>query len=332
MIAALLSLIRPSSRRSALRLSLELVLGLALGLSSCTANRPIAADDLRPQVVVTNTILADLAQTIGGEEIALVSLLEPGADPHLYEPVPADIQAIERADLVLYNGFNLEPSLIRLIKASRPEAAQLAVGEVVEPLSLDKPGQRQPDPHVWGDVQNAIALVNAIRDALMELSPDDADRFRANAQALEQELRDLDGWIRDQIATIPPDQRRLVTTHDAFAYYADAYGLEIIGTLIGISTEEQPSARTVQRLVEAIRAASIPAIFAETSINPQLIGTVAAEAGVRVAPQPLYSDSIGVPGSPGDSYPKMMESNTRSIVESLGGRYQPWDFPKRDTL
>lgn len=306
-----------------LPLRLALLLGLSCGLAGCLSSaRP---DDDRPQVVATSTIIADLGKTIGGEEINLVGLLAPGDDPHVYEPVPADIKALETADLVLYNGLNLEPGLIRLIEASSQASARLAVGEVVEPLIFDQAGQKQPDPHVWGDVTHAIAMVQAIRDALIDLSPEDETLFMTNAQTLVAQLGELDQWISDQIATIPPDQRRLVTTHDAFAYYANAYGLEVMGTLIGISTEEQPSAQTVQRLVAAIQAAGIPAIFAETTINPQLITTVAQEAGVAIAPQALYSDSLGAAGSPGDSYLKMMESNTQSIVKSLGGQYQPFD-------
>ena len=128
----------------------------------------------------------------------------------------------------------------------------------------------------------------------------------------------------NKLQTIPPSQRQLVTTHDAFQYYANAYGLEVAGTLIGISTEEQPSAQTVKNLAEEIKKTKVPAIFAETTINPKLITTVAEEAGVKLAPQELYSDSIGAPGSEGDSYLKMLIANTESIVESLGGNYEPY--------
>jgi manganese/iron transport system substrate-binding protein len=143
--------------------------------------------------------------------------------------------------------------------------------------------------------------------------------FTANANAYIAELAQLNGWIEAQTATIPPDQRQLLTTHDAFQYYAAAYGLTVAGTLIGLSTEEQPSARTVQQLVQSIRTLGVPAIFAETTINPQLITTVAAEAGVALAPEKLYSDSVGAAGSDGDSYLKMMAANTRAIVDNLGG-------------
>jgi manganese/iron transport system substrate-binding protein len=256
---------------------------------------------------------------VGGDEIELTSILQPGADPHVYEPVPADSIAFEQADLIFYNGYNLEPNLIRLLNAAGVSARRVAVGEVVAPLDLEKGGSTVPDPHVWGDVSNAVPMVEAIRDQLIELAPDQADLFTQNAEAYIAELTQLHSWIEAQTATIPADQRQLVTTHDAFQYYATAYGLNVVGTLIGLSTEEQPSARTVQQLVASIQTLGVPAIFAETTINPQLISTVAAEAGVPLASQELYSDSIGAPGSDGDSYLKMMVSNTRAIVENLGG-------------
>jgi manganese/iron transport system substrate-binding protein len=276
-----------------------------------------------PEVIATSTILADMTEQIGGSEIQLTSILEPGADPHVYEPVPADTVALEQADLILYNGYNLEPGLIRLMNSAGVEAEKVAVGEVVPPLDVE--GESAPDPHVWGDVQNAIVMVNAIRDALIEVSEGDRPTFEQNAADLVAELERLDTWIAEQIATIPPANRRLVTTHDAFQYYAQAYSLEVIGTLIGISTEEQPSAQTVQRLVESVRATGVPTIFAETTINPALIQTVAEEAQVELAAQELYSDSIGAPGSDGDSYIKMMVANTRAIVEALGGTYTPFE-------
>jgi manganese/iron transport system substrate-binding protein len=174
-------------------------------------------------------------------------------------------------------------------------------------------------------VKNAIAMTRAVRDALIELSPEDRQVFTQNSDRLIAELEQLDTWIQQQIATIPAEQRQLVTTHDAFQYYANAYGLKVAGTLIGISTEEQPSAQTVQKLVQSIKATQVPAIFAETTINPQLITTVAQEAGIKLSPKPLYSDSIGAPGSEGDTYIKMMVSNTRAIVEALGGTYTPFN-------
>lgn len=290
-----------------------------------TPTAPSQDDPTKPNIVATSTIVADLVAQVGGDAIDLQGLLEPGADPHVYEPVPADSIAIEQADFVFYSGHNLEPALVDLIVGAGSGVPYLALGEQVQPLAMDKDGQRVADPHVWGDVENAIAMVETIRDALRDLDPEDAATFEANAEAMITDLRRLDAWIPAQIATIPAEQRAIVTTHDAFQYYASAYGLEVIGTLIGISTEEQPSAQTVRSLVEAIKAAGLPAIFAETTIAPKLIETVAEEAGVQVADPQLYSDSIGAPGSVGDSYITMMVSNTCSIAINLGGSCTPFE-------
>ena len=301
------------------------MLGILLGLwiSGCAA----PSSNISPEsenkllVVSTSTIIADMTEKIGGDEIEHQGIIKPGADPHIYEPVPTDSVAFEKADLIIYNGYNLEPALIKLINSTGVKAQKLAVGEKVTPLQNQDREDLEPDPHVWGDAENGIVMVTGIRDALIELSPEDKEIFTENANRLVEELRQVDIWIRKQIGTIPEGQRRLVTTHDAFEYYAKAYGLEMTGTLIGMSTEEQPSAQTLKNLVEEIKKTGVPAIFAETTINPKLITTVAEEAGVKLAPRELYSDSIGAPGSEGDSYTKMLVSNTQTIVEALGGEY-----------
>jgi manganese/iron transport system substrate-binding protein len=266
-------------------------------------------------------MITDWAAQVGGDAIDLVGILDPGADPHVYEPVPADSIALEEADIVFYNGYNLEPNLVRLMESTGGDARQVAVGEIIQPLDFEYEGQREPDPHVWGDVQNVVQMVDLIRDELIQLDPDNQAELSQNAEAYIAQLNQLDSWIAAQIATIPADQRQLVTTHDAFQYYTRAYDLAVAGTLIGISTEEQPSAQTVQQLAETIQSLGVPAIFAETTINPRLITTVAEEAGVALAPTELYSDSIGASGSEGDSYINMMVANTRAIVENLGGDY-----------
>ncbi|ABW29924.1 metal ABC transporter solute-binding protein, Zn/Mn family [Acaryochloris marina] len=295
--------------------------GLFLGLSlvGCTGGQDTEPSG-KPKVVATNTILQDWTAEVAGDEVELVGILQPGADPHVYEPVPADNLRIEQADLIFYNGYNLEPGLIKLIESTQ-KSKVFAVGEVVTPLDFDYEGKREPDPHVWGDAKNAIKMVNAIRDQLIELSPEDKEEFTQNAAEFTKELAAVDQWIGQQMQTIPSQQRQLVTTHDAFQYYAKAYGLTVAGTLIGMSTEEQPSAQTVKRLSDDIEKAKVPAIFAETTINPALIKTVAAEAKVKLAEQELYSDSIGASGTEADTYIKMLQVNTRTIVEALGGNY-----------
>ncbi|BAZ40773.1 adhesin precursor [Calothrix sp. NIES-4101] len=298
---------------------------IPLVLLGCTQTKPnttTSESDKKALVVATSTIIADLAAEIGGDEIELKGILQPGSDPHTYEPVPTDSRFLEEANLILYNGYNLEPGIIKMMNSVGGKARKVPIGEVVKPLQLDKgKGEIVPDPHVWGDVKNAIAMTKAIRDELVKLSPEDKDKFTENANQLTNELQKLDSWIIQEIQTIPPEKRKLVTTHDAFQYYGRAYNIAIAGTLIGISTEEQPSAQTVKQLVDAIKKIGVPAIFAETTINPALITTVAQEAGVKLAPRQLFSDSIGAKGSQGDTYIKMMEANTQTIVEALGGKY-----------
>jgi manganese/iron transport system substrate-binding protein len=309
----------------------SLCLGIvsSLVVVGCTSH-PRHRENTKPQVVVTSTIITNLAAEIGGEEVQITGILKPGADPHIYEPVPADSRVLEKANLILYNGYNLEPGIIKLMNATGGNVKKIPVGEVVKYLKLDKgKGKIVPDPHVWGSAANVISMVKAIRDSLIELSPEDKNKFVENAKRLTDELQQLHIWINQEIQTIPLDKRKLITTHDAFQYYGNAYKIAISGTLIGISTEEQPSAQTVKKLVESIKKIGVPAIFAETTINPALIKTVAEEAGVKLAPTPLFSDSIGAKGSNGDTYIKMMVANTRAIVEALGGKYTPFQLKSK---
>lgn len=315
-------------------LSVGLGVGLGLGLGACGGaeeSESGGANDGRPAIVATSTILADLTTELVGDQARVVGLLKPGDDPHIYEPVPQDSRALEEADLIVYNGYNLEPQLIRLMRAAGATVPQVAIAEAAAPLSTDYNGATVPDPHVWGDARNAIAMVERLEGAIAAEFPALGDRVDAQGANLIKTLEALHRWISAQIATIPEGQRRLVTSHDAFQYYANAYGIPVAGTLIGISTEEQPSARTVEALASAIRAARIPTIFAETTVNPALLKTVAAEAGVQLADQELYADSVGAPGSGAETYVTMMVANTRAIVEGLGGRYEPFVDPAAST-
>ena len=297
---------------------------LVLGVVGCGPTVPTGEEE-RLRVVSTSTIISDWVDHVGGEAIAHEGLLEPGVDPHIYEPVPQDSVALENADVIFYNGYDLEPGLIRLVDSVGESAVRVALGEIIPALDFEEDGEIEPDPHVWGDVRHAITMTNHIRDVLSEESPPHESIFQQNAAMFTAELQNLDDWVREQIATIPENNRLLVTTHDAFQYYANAYGLEVLGTLIGISTEEQPSAQTLRQLVDEVRESGVPVIFAETTINPQLITTVAEEAGVELAERELYSDSIGAPGSDGDSYIGAIASNTCTITNALGGSCTPFE-------
>lgn len=187
--------------------------------------------------------------------------------------------------------------------------------------TADSKAETVVDPHVWHDAQNGIKIVEIVADNLQKLAPSNQQVYTSNAEKMNRELTQLDTWIESQIATIPPNQRTLVTTHDALGYYVKAYNLSLEGALASFSTEEQPSAARVKEVVKIIKNTGVPTVFAETTTNPKLIETVAREANVRVSKRELFADSLGEPGTEADTYQKMLIANTRTIVEGLGGKY-----------
>lgn len=287
---------------------------------------PTKTQSDRPLVVATTSILCDLTNQVAAETIDLKCLIGSGEDPHVYQPKPEDRKAIEQAKLILYAGYNFEPGLIKLIKATQNPAPKIAVDElaVPNPQQFKEDGQTVTDPHVWHNAQNGIGIVQTISKELRKVAPNNAAQYTSNAQKLTSELSQVDSWIKSQISTIPPKQRTLVTTHDALGYYSKAYGIPIKGALGGISTEEAPTAARVTELVKVIKQAGVPTIFAETTINPKLIKAVAKEANVKVSGTELFADSLAPKGREGETYQGMLMANTRTIVEGLGGKYTPF--------
>ena len=292
-----------------------------------SARTPAAGDPL--QVVASISILGDLVHDVGGDAVAVTTLIGPGIDAHTYDPAPADLVLLSEADVIFENGLGFEPWLDRFSESAQPSAPRIVVTEGIAPLAAgEEPGERevpagepgQFDPHVWHDVANAIVMVENIRDALAAADPANAETYAANAAATIAELEALDAEIREQVATLPAERRKLVTSHDTFAYFADAYGFTVLGTALGsLSTEVgDPSARDIALLIGQIAEAGVPAIFAENVANPDLMASIAAEAGVILAP-PLYTDALGPPGSPGETYQGMMRSNVATIVAALSG-------------
>ncbi|MBW4685194.1 MAG: zinc ABC transporter substrate-binding protein [Komarekiella atlantica HA4396-MV6] len=282
-----------------------------------------SVNDNLPQVVATTTVLCDLTKQVAGDTINLTCLISPGTDPHLYQPKSEDRKAIEQASLILYNGYNFEPGLIKIIKASKNPAPKIAVAQaaVPKPQRLQKGSKKVTDPHLWHNTNNTIRMVEVINRNLGKLEPNEVENYISNARKITNEITQMDSWIKSTIASIPPKQRKLVTTHDAMGYYAKAYGLSLAGALEGISTAEKPTDARVKNLVTGIKRAKVPTIFAETTTNSKLIESVAREAKVKVSSRKLYTDALGEPGSDGETYQKMMIANTRTIVEGLGGTY-----------
>lgn len=328
-------------RVAALVLTASLV-GGCTQLSTSEIKSPTAKGD-RPKVVVTTTILCDLTQQIAAETVDLICLLKPGVDGHTYAPTPEARKAIEKANLILYSGYNFEPSLIKLVQSTSNPAAKIAVAEkaIPQPLlgegdhhehSQEEHGAEEqltatkqvPDPHIWQTAQNGLKMVKIIEQELTKLSPKNSSTYKQKSQVLEQELTEIDSWIKSQIATIPAKERKIVTTHDTMKYYATAYDIPVEGALQGLSTLEKPTAARVKELVDSIKSSGVPTIFPEVVVNPKLLETVAKEAKVKISQSSLYSDSLGEPGSAGDRYQKMLIANTRTIVEGLGGKYTPF--------
>jgi manganese/iron transport system substrate-binding protein len=332
------------------------VLAIGCGLVGCSgaqnASNPVSESPAAtqtqaspaanlPKVVTTTGVLCNITKQIAQTSIDTTCLLKPGDDPHAYQTKPEDRKAIETANLILYGGYNHEPSIIKLIQSSSNSAPKIAVNELAVPKPLmgeheeehgeekaqNQPhaeGEKVPDPHVWHNPQNGLRMVEIIRDGLIQVSPSNAQLYTKNAASLTDELQKIDTWIKAQIATIPAQKRKLVTTHDAMSYYADAYGLEIAGALQGVTTEEQPTAARIAELSSEIKTAGVPKIFADITTNPKLIETVAREANVEISDKELYSDELGGPGTGADTYQGMLKTNTCAITSGLGGNCTPF--------
>ena len=306
---------------------------------AATQTQPSPAANL-PKVVATTGVICDITKEIAQSSIDTTCLIKPGEDPHAYQTKPEDRKAIETGNLILYAGYDHEPSIIKLIKSSTNSAPKIAVHELAVPKPLmgehehgpeekagNKPhaaGEKVADPHVWHNAKNGIRMVETIRDELKKIAPNNAELYTSNAAKLTADLQKLDTWIKAQIATIPADKRKLVTTHDALSYYADAYGLEVAGALQGVTTEEQPTAARIAELSSEIKTAGVPTIFAETTTNPKLMETVAREANVKISDKELYSDELGGAGTGADTYEGMLKTNTCAITSGLGGNCTPF--------
>jgi ABC-type Zn uptake system ZnuABC Zn-binding protein ZnuA len=271
-------------------------------------------DGLR--VVATTTQVADLAANVGGDRVRVTSLLKPGIDAHDYEPSPADIDAIARADLVVQNGVGLEEWLGDTIESSGFAGPVVDASQGVRLRQVDG----EADPHIWQDPGNARRMAANIERGLAAAEPADASAFAANLAAYTKELEALDAEVERQIDSLA--NKKVVTNHDAFGYYLDRYGLELVGSVIpSFDTSAELSGRDIRDLVAKIRATGVKAIFSETSLPPRAAETIGREAGVKVVvgDDALYGDALGPPGSDGDTYLKMIRHNTATIVGNLSG-------------
>src|SRR5215212_8929115 len=298
---------------------LAAVLGAVMA-GGCSTNKPAGSADQRHglilRVVATTTQVADFARNLGGDRIQVTSLLKPNLDAHDFEPSPADVEAIARADLVVENGAGLETWLHDTITSSGFDGPLVDTSQGVRLRMVGG----AIDPHIWQNPRNAEVMVANIDRAFAAADPADARVFRANLAGYTKQLQALDAEVQRQIDSLA--NKKLVTNHDAFGYYVDRYGLQLVGSVIpSFDTSAELSGRDIRDLVAEIKATRVKAVFSETSLPPRAAETIGREAGVKVVTGEgaLYGDTLGPRGSDGDTYLKMIRHNTATIVSNLSG-------------
>jgi zinc/manganese transport system substrate-binding protein len=265
--------------------------------------------------VATTTQVADLVRNVGGARVSVDGILRPNSDPHEYEPRPSDATALTQADLVFRSGGDLDKWLDQIIDNAGGDARQVTLIDSVHTIE----GPKETDPHWWQNPRNTILAVGAIRDALVKADPAGKRGYDRRAAAYVRKLQALDGAIARCVDRVPPDKRKIVTTHDALGYFADRYGVKVIGAVIpSLSTQAQASARDVDKLVNQIRSEGVEAIFPEASITQKLEEAIGREAGAKVGAK-LYADTLGPEGSGAATYLEAMRHNAGALVEGMSG-------------
>jgi len=265
----------------------------------------------RVPVVASFSILGDFVHQVGGDRVELSTLVGINGDVHVYTPTPADVQKIAGARLMVINGLGLEGWLPRLVQSAGSKAAIVTASAGIP--RLESAGK--VDPHGWQSVANAKIYVGNIRDALSAIDPQQADAYRANAARYLAELDGLDREVREAVARIPQVRRKMISTHQAFSYFADAYGVNFVAPL-GVSTESEPSARDLAAIIRQVRAERIPAVFLENAGDSRLVSRISAETGAKIGGT-LYSDSLT--GEKGDAptYIAMVRHNIMALTSAL---------------
>ncbi|QOZ23306.1 metal ABC transporter solute-binding protein, Zn/Mn family [Bradyrhizobium sp. CCBAU 51753] len=265
----------------------------------------------RVNVVASFSILADMVRNVGGDSVDVVALVGPDGDAHVYAPTPADAKKVADARLLVINGFGFEGWLPRLLQASGSKAPVAVATKGIMPRKMGG----HEDPHAWQSVANAKIYVVNIRDGLIAAAPDQAGVFKANADAYLAKLEVLDREVHEAVARVPEARRKVISTHGAFGYFADTYGVTFFSPL-SVSTDAEPSARDIAAIIAQIRAAKIPAVFLENISDPRLIERIAAETGARVGGT-LYSDSLTGEKGPAPTYIDMVRHNIKALTSAL---------------
>jgi ABC-type Zn uptake system ZnuABC Zn-binding protein ZnuA len=268
-----------------------------------------------PDILTTNTILADIARNVAGDQLVTESLLPFGADPYSYQPVPEDTKKINESKVLIVNGANYEGSLDSLLTKAGDKKELIEASANLR-LLMNPQNDQEVDPHLWLDPNNVIVYVDNIREGLTHFNPKGGDVYQANARAYVTKLQELDAWINGQVAQIPPKRRVLVTNHDSLEYFADRYGFKIVGAVINsFNSDAPPSPQQMADLTDRIKLFEVPAIFLDTTDNPTLARQIASKTGVKVITD-LHVESL-TEGAPAGTYIDMMRYNVTKIVEAL---------------
>lgn len=302
-------------------LLLSAVLFLAAACRPSPGDAPAAQADGRPTVLAVESFLADMARNVAGDRLPIATLMPLGLDPHAYEPTPQDVGRVGESDVLIVNGAGFEGWLDEVLDNAGGErlVIEASAGLTGRELTADEAAAHDHtgDPHFWLDPNNAIRYVENIRDGLSRADPEGAATYAANADAYIAKLRELDAWIKSRIEQIPPERRLMVTNHESLGYYADRYGLRIVGAIVpSVTTGAAPSAQQLAGLVDLIRAAEAPAVFLETGANTQLAQQLHDETGIAVVAD-IYTHSLSDADGPAPTYLDMMRYNTERIVGAL---------------
>ena len=292
-------------------------------MAACGGGAPAPTDSGAVRVVATTNIVGDLVRTIGGPNVEVEALMGPGIDPHLYKASAGDVRRMSSAEAIFYSGVHLEGKMSEVLERMGERGMRtVAVAECVpEENLIESTGfSGLHDPHVWFDVALWSQTVGCVVETLAVLDPDHADAYRERAASYMNELVALDGWVRERVEDLAPEQRVLVTAHDAFGYFGRAYGFEVRG-LLGVSTASEAGTSDVQNLAGFIVEHEIPAIFVETSVPPRYVQALqeavrARGFGVEIGGS-LYSDALGNPGTPAGTYAGTVRANVETIVTAL---------------
>jgi zinc/manganese transport system substrate-binding protein len=289
------------------------VFALTLAFMLCLPT--LARAEARLSVVASFSVLGDMVHQVAGVRADVRTLVGPNGDAHSFEPSPKDAARLAKADLVFVNGLGLEKWMERLLAASGYKGPVVVASEGVKARSMSEEGATVTDPHAWQNLANGQTYVRNIARALAAADPADADYFRQRAQRYAAELARLDGWVRQEIARVPAEKRRVITTHDAFGYFGAAYGVRFLAPE-GLSTESEPSAGDLAKLIQQVRQAKIRALFLENISSPQLMNTIGRESGASLGGD-LFSDALSPPDGPAPTYVDMFKNNLPKLVDGM---------------